>query len=162
MFFKINILTRRGDGWVKILNVFVSLPLSPVSDGSLPSRGSLSLRSPLPDDTKNVSVSLKNGGSKPPPYRKLIISYIRPLFRGKCYYKPRPMGEVAPLGDGEGQKNKMNNEKWIISVDFAPQNPHFTFDFKFPIWFFPCLVFKRIGVWGKENFFQEVFLPPHI
>ena len=24
--------------------------------------------SPLPDDTKNVSVSQKNGGSKPPPY----------------------------------------------------------------------------------------------
>jgi hypothetical protein len=47
----------------------------------------------------------RTAGDNPPPYRKLIISYIRPLFRGKCYYKPRPVGEVAPLGDGEGQKN---------------------------------------------------------
>ena len=54
-----------------------------------------------------------------------------------------------------------------ISVDFATQNPHFTFDFQlstfhFQFNSFPCSVFKRIGVWGKGNFFLKGSLPPLI
>ena len=71
-----------------------------------PSTASLRSSCHLPLKVKALSniIAKKTAGASPPPYRKLIISYIRPLFRGKCYYKPRLMGEVVPLGDGEGQK----------------------------------------------------------
>ena len=77
-----------------------------------PSTASLRSGCHLPLKVKALSniIAKKRREQDVRPTAKMVILYVCPLFRGKCYHKPRPWGEVAPLGDGEGQKNKMNNE----------------------------------------------------
>ena len=58
-----------------------------------PSRREPSLNSPLPDDTKNVSVSQKNGGSKPPPYREIDNFVLSITIWHNSIKKPSPVGE---------------------------------------------------------------------
>ena len=52
--------------------------------------------SPLPDDTKNVSVSQKNGGSKPPPYREINNFVLSITIWRNSIKKPSP----SPTGEG--------------------------------------------------------------